>query len=254
MSLFSFFRRDKTAQDNNRAAGRHVSPANEKQGRRGRGAADEVDPQLPEKQRARRRLVGSIVLVVATLIVLPLIFESKPQKPNLNVALQVDSKVSSSVSQPEPQPAPAEQNTQPSANQNTSPSSEQQDAPQNAGVAVPEPASNNTAPAPVQEPVKISEPDSQSERAKADKADRERAEKERKTKAEREKADRERAVKEKADREKADRERVEKERKAKADRERTAKEKAAKEKTAAKKQSASSDPIGQMIANKTKRR
>ncbi|MGN0918992.1 MAG: hypothetical protein ACI4NO_07615 [Oxalobacter sp.] len=233
MSLFSFFRRDKTAQGNNRAAGRYVSPANEKQGRRGRGAADEADPQLPEKQRARRRLVGSVVLVVATLIVLPLIFESKPQKPNLNVALQVDSKVSSPVSQPEPQPASVEQNTQPSANQNPSSPLEQQNAPQN-GVVAPESASNNTVSAPVQKPVKISESDSQSEKIKADKADRERAEKERKTKAEREKADQER---------------IKKERKARADRERTAKEK-----TVAKKQSVSSDPIGQMIANKTKRR
>lgn len=238
MSLFSFFRRDKTVQDNNRATGRHVSSANEKRGRRGRWTADEME-QLPEKQRARRRLVGSIVLVVATLIVLPLIFESKPQKPNLNVALQVDSKVSSSVSQPEPQPAPAEQNTQLSTNQNTSSSLEQQDAPQNAGVAVPESASNNTTPVPVQEPVKVSESHSQSVRAKADKAVRERTDKERKAKAEREKADRERA---------------EKERKAQAVRERTAKEKATKKKTVARKQSGGSDPIGQMIANKTKRR
>ena len=243
MSLFSFFRRDKTAQDNNRAAGRNASPANEKQGRRSRGTVEEVDPQLPEKQRARRRLIGSVVLVIAALIVLPLVFESKPQKPNLNVALQVDSKVSSPAVQPEPQPAPADQNAQPPADQGTPPPSDQQ----NAGVAAPEPASN-TAPAPVTEPAKEAAPDRSVEKARAEadreKADRERAEKDRKAKAEREKADRE----------KADRERAEKERKAKADRERAAKERAAKEKTAARKKSSGGDPIGQMIANKTKRR
>ncbi len=246
MSLFSFFRRDKTAQDNNRAAGRNAPPANEKQGRRGRGTLEE-DPQLPEKQRARRRLIGSIVLVAAALIVLPLVFESKPQKPNLNVALQVDSKVSSPGVQPEPQTAPADQNAQPPADQSTPPPSDQQAPPQNAGVAAPEPASN-TAPAPVSEPVKEAEPDRSAEKAKADRAEREKAsreqaEKERKAKTEREKADREREAKVKADREKSDKERAEKERKARIEREK-----------AAKKKTASGDPIGQMIVNKTKRR
>ena len=214
MSLFSFFRRDKTAQDNNRAAGRNASPANEKQGRRSRGTVEEADPQLPEKQRARRRLIGSIVLVIAALIVLPLVFESKPQKPNLNVALLVDSKVSSTVAQPEPQPAPADLNAQPATDQGTPPPSDQQ----NAGVAAPEPASN-TAPEPVTEPVKEAAPDRSAEKARAE-----------------------------ADREKADRERAEKERKAKADRERAAKGRSAGKK------SSGGDPIGQMIANKTKRR
>lgn len=241
MSLFSFFRRDKTAQDNNRAVGRNASPASEKQGRRSRGAVEEVDSQLPEKQRARRRLIGSIVLVIAALIVLPLVFESKPQKPNLNVALQVDSKVSSSAAQPEPQPAPADQNAQPP--------SDQQAAPQNAGVAAPEP---------VTEPVKEAAPDRSAEKARAEadreKADRERAEKDRKAKAEREKADRERAAREKADREKADRERAEKERRAQREREKANRERAAKEKAAARKKSSGGDPIGQMIDRRTKRR
>lgn len=254
MSLFSFFRRDKTAQDNNRTTERNTRPDTEKQGRRGRSAAPaEADPQLPEKQRARRRLIGSIVLVVAALIVLPLVFESKPQKPNLNIALQVDSNASPSAPapQPEAQPAQTAEGTQPAG---------LQPVPENAGAAAQEQATDAAQPpaqAPVSEPMREAVPDRNAEQARVDKeretkADRERAEKERKAKAEREKADREREAKAKADREKADRERAEKERKAKAERDR-AERKASKEKRA-KKKTAGGDPIGQMIANKTKRR
>ncbi len=229
MSLFSFFRRDKTAQDNNRTTERNTRPDTEKQGRRGRSAAPaEADPQLPEKQRARRRLIGSIVLVVAALIVLPLVFESKPQKPNLNIAVQVDSNASPSAPAPQPEAQPAQ-------------TSDQQPVPENAGAAAQEQATDAAQPvqAPVSEPAREAVPDRNAEQARVDKeretkADRELAEKERKAKAEREKADREREAKAKADREKADRERAEKERKAKAEHDR-AERKASKEKPAKKK-------------------
>ncbi len=249
MSLFSFFRRDKAAQDNNRTTGRDAPSATEKQGRRGcQAASNEVDPQLPEKKRARRRLIGSVILVVSALIVLPLVFESKPQKPNLNLAIQMDSKAAAPVSQPETLSGSTSQEaSSPAVDQNAQPPSDPQAAPQNNGVAAPEQVSNTVnTPAPVSEPVKELGSDRRAGKAQTDReqTDKERAEKEHKAKA-----DQERAA-----REKADRERAEKERKAKADREKTVKDKAAKEKTAAKKKTSGDDPIGQMIANKTKRR
>ncbi|KAG0190466.1 hypothetical protein DFQ28_002038 [Apophysomyces sp. BC1034] len=38
-----------------------------------------LDPTLPEKQRARRRLVGAIALVIAAVIVLPMVLDSPPK-------------------------------------------------------------------------------------------------------------------------------------------------------------------------------
>ena len=37
-----------------------------------------IDPMLPEKQRARRRLIGATALVLAAIIGLPMIFDADP--------------------------------------------------------------------------------------------------------------------------------------------------------------------------------
>lgn len=50
---------------------------------------DGLDPQLPQKQRARRRLVGAVVLVGAAVIVLPLVFDAKPRPVTDAVAVQI---------------------------------------------------------------------------------------------------------------------------------------------------------------------
>jgi DedD protein len=38
-----------------------------------------LDPTLPEKQRARRRLVGAVALVVAAVVILPMVLDSHPK-------------------------------------------------------------------------------------------------------------------------------------------------------------------------------
>ncbi len=229
MSLFSFFRRKKAAQGDNRAVGRNVSPDIEKQGKRGHGVVDEVDPQLPEKQRARRRLIGSIVLVVVALIVLPLVFESKPQKPNLSLAVQVDSHTPSPVPLPEAQSVKAEQGIQPATDQPAKPLPNQSVTSQNMNATVSGQTVNNTMPVLVSEPVKEAEADRSMGNAKTDKVGREWVEKER-------------GAKTRTAHKKNDEERVEKERKVLVER-----------RDATRRKASSSDLIGQIIANKTKR-
>ncbi len=47
--------------------------------RRKKNAEQPVDPVLPEKKRARRRLVGAAAMVLAAIIGLPMLLESEPQ-------------------------------------------------------------------------------------------------------------------------------------------------------------------------------
>ncbi|MGN4139020.1 SPOR domain-containing protein, partial [Burkholderia gladioli] len=51
-----------------------------------------LDPTLPEKQRARRRLVGAIALVVAAVIVLPMILDSHPKPVTDDIAIDIPNK------------------------------------------------------------------------------------------------------------------------------------------------------------------
>lgn len=52
-------------------------------------ADDTLDPDFPQKQRARRRLIGAVVLLVAAVIVLPIVFEHKPRPVSEDVAVKV---------------------------------------------------------------------------------------------------------------------------------------------------------------------
>jgi len=51
-----------------------------------------LDPTLPEKQRARRRLVGAIALVVAAVIVLPMVLDSHPKPVTDDIAIDIPSR------------------------------------------------------------------------------------------------------------------------------------------------------------------
>ena len=51
-----------------------------------------LDPTLPEKQRARRRLVGAIALVIAAVIVLPMILDSHPKPVTDDIAIDIPSR------------------------------------------------------------------------------------------------------------------------------------------------------------------
>ncbi len=50
---------------------------------------DGLDPELPQKQRARRRLIGAVVLVGAAVVLLPLVFDAKPRPVTDAVAVQI---------------------------------------------------------------------------------------------------------------------------------------------------------------------
>jgi DedD protein len=58
-----------------------------------RSAGNEpVDPVLPEKKRARRRLVGAVALVLAVIVVLPMVLDSEPKPLSSDIAIQIPSK------------------------------------------------------------------------------------------------------------------------------------------------------------------
>lgn len=94
MSLFSFFRRKKPDE----AAGtglqaRADSVAQEGAVRQKNAIPQEgEDPILPEKKRARRRLVGAITITLAGIIVLPMIFESEPQTVSQDILIDIPSR------------------------------------------------------------------------------------------------------------------------------------------------------------------
>lgn len=68
---------------------RASSNARSRASRRTDDEDDGLDSELPQKQRARRRLIGAVVLVGAAVIVLPLVFDSKPRPVTDAVAVQI---------------------------------------------------------------------------------------------------------------------------------------------------------------------
>lgn len=63
---------------NRRAESRHADTQNEQ--------------LIPEKKRARRRLVGAIAIVLAVVIGLPMVLDSEPKPLNKNIIIQIPSK------------------------------------------------------------------------------------------------------------------------------------------------------------------
>jgi DedD protein len=108
MGLFSFFGKNKqgrAAEDSGRfyskdddaalgerARSKRASSAGAVAGStRGRGTGN--DPMLPEKKRARRRLVGAIALALAAAVGLPMLLDSEPNKSLAgDIAIQIPSK------------------------------------------------------------------------------------------------------------------------------------------------------------------
>jgi DedD protein len=61
--------------------------------RRSSGSGNQpVDPVLPEKKRARRRLIGAVALVLAAIIGLPMVLDSEPKPVADDIAIQIPSK------------------------------------------------------------------------------------------------------------------------------------------------------------------
>jgi DedD protein len=125
MGLFSFFGKNKqgrAAEDSGRfyskdddaalgerARSKRASSAGAVAGStRGRGTGN--DPLLPEKKRARRRLVGAIALALAAAVGLPMLLDSQPKPLAGDIAIQIPAKDKAA-----PLPVPAEPSAAPAA-------------------------------------------------------------------------------------------------------------------------------------------
>lgn len=73
-----------------------------------RSRKDAPDPVLPEKKRARRRLVGAIALALAVAIGLPMVLDSEPKPLANDIAIQIPSKDKPSDATADATPAAAE--------------------------------------------------------------------------------------------------------------------------------------------------
>ncbi|RQR84019.1 MULTISPECIES: SPOR domain-containing protein [unclassified Burkholderia] len=128
-----------------------------------------LDPTLPEKQRARRRLVGAIALVVAAVIVLPMVLDSHPKPVTDDIAIDIPNRpahqavaprdddasdVQAGVAHDEPPapdaavaavPAPAEKDT-------AKPAAKPEPSTTTASVTPPKPAAKPAAAAPAPAP------------------------------------------------------------------------------------------------------
>ncbi len=78
-----------------------------------RGGKEAVDPVLPEKKRARRRLVGAIALALGVAVGLPMVLDSEPKPLSSDIAIQIPPKDKPAGAAPTQ--APAHASAQPSA-------------------------------------------------------------------------------------------------------------------------------------------
>jgi DedD protein len=114
MGLFSFLnknKQDRSTED----SGRFVRPEDEAPSERARRRAAHgaeggrrkapADPVLPEKKRARRRLVGAIALALAAAVGLPMLLDSEPKPLAGDIAIQIPSQDKAA---PLPLPLPSE--------------------------------------------------------------------------------------------------------------------------------------------------
>jgi DedD protein len=101
MSLLSSLRKNKqeSASDDSAFSSRAEEESKAVRARRKRSSpkqketgAEPVDPVLPEKKRARRRLIGAIALVLAAVVGLPMILDSEPKPLADDIAIQIPSR------------------------------------------------------------------------------------------------------------------------------------------------------------------
>ena len=74
-----------------------------------------MDPMMPEKKRARRRLIGATALVLAAVIGLPMIFDSEPRPISQDINIQIPPRDKAPAMNASPMPLPPTQATQPEA-------------------------------------------------------------------------------------------------------------------------------------------
>jgi DedD protein len=135
MGLFSFGNKDEAPSERDAYSdsprGSRQTVRTERRTRRSeRPDADAMmlDPTLPEKQRARRRLVGAIALVAAAVIILPMVLDSHPKPVTDDISIEIPTR-----------PAPP----LPKSSQNDTPADVPTDS--QAGVAPDSPAAGASA-------------------------------------------------------------------------------------------------------------
>lgn len=96
MSLFSFFRKNKQEAPDDGAsyprAKDEPNPQRPRARRKSSGDDEAGDPVLPEKKRARRRLIGAVALVLAAIIGLPMVLDSEPKTVAQDIEITIPSK------------------------------------------------------------------------------------------------------------------------------------------------------------------
>ena len=99
MSFFSFGKKDDAPSGRDEYSdsprGSRQTVRTERRTRRSdRPEADAMmlDPTLPEKQRARRRLVGALALVAAAVIVLPMVLDSHPKPVTDDISIDIPAR------------------------------------------------------------------------------------------------------------------------------------------------------------------
>jgi DedD protein len=174
------------------------------------------DPMLPEKKRARRRLVGAIALALAAAVGLPMLLDSEPKPLAGDIAIEIPAKDKAA-----PLPVPAADKAVSAADSvdkgeeivDAPPPASAPKAPATVAAAKPESVAAVTAPKP--EPKVEHKPESKPEPAKPDHKD---------AKAEARLAEKDKAEHDKAEHDKAERDRAERlAREARADKEKPAK-------------------------------
>ena len=88
----AYHSRDEDASLAARARSKRPSSAGEPGSKRGKSGRNAPDPILPEKKRARRRLVGAIALALLVAIGLPMLLDSEPKPLASDIAIQIPSK------------------------------------------------------------------------------------------------------------------------------------------------------------------
>jgi DedD protein len=99
MSFFSFGKKDDAPSGRDEYSdsprGSRQTVRTERRTRRSdRPEADAMmlDPTLPEKQRARRRLVGALALVAAAVIILPMVLDSHPKPVTDDISIEIPTR------------------------------------------------------------------------------------------------------------------------------------------------------------------
>jgi DedD protein len=112
MGIFSFGKKDDAPTRRGANTSSNRAPRGERVERRTRRTERTVDadamlldPTLPEKQRARRRLVGAVAMVVAAVVILPMVLDSHPKPVTDDISIEIPNR-------PAPKVAKAEEDTQ----------------------------------------------------------------------------------------------------------------------------------------------